>query len=328
MLQVRRFQSTEAFVRVISSAEQAFNFNTNGASPWHGYSNPDLERLRKGIGPEDINALDAVMPTKERAIELGHMRNPEINELFKYEVFKVLFCFLYYTKIKADSFVSYVLLKNTMFTMFLHDFNYHLVQFHSMSILFTHNNSLLIFCRMLRKSKSLVRQLIRNKNQPNTSALIEITNGSDEPPYHHLSPAMEQPRPVITYMWRDMFRRSVLNGHDILRYILETYNVTVKVTTFEEPIQEVIDLLSHTDLLIGMHGAGWTNAVFLKRGASALQLLPYGWRRPSGFTIRGWTYKNVVLSRECLYTEWANERMDMSFMRRQDFGQYQREARG
>lgn len=82
-------------------------------------------------------------------------------------------------------------------------------------------------------------------------------------------------------------RRSVLNAQDILSYILTRYNVTVRVTTFSEPRLEAMELMGHTDVLIGMHGAGWTNAIFIKRGAGALQLMPYGWIFPNGDVVRG-----------------------------------------
>jgi hypothetical protein len=45
--------------------------------------------------------------------------------------------------------------------------------------------------------------------------------------------ALEEPRPVVAYMSRNFFSRGVLNEHDILRYILAKYNVTLRVTTFE-----------------------------------------------------------------------------------------------
>jgi hypothetical protein len=33
----------------------------------------------------------------------------------------------------------------------------------------------------------------------------------------------------------------------------------------QEPLLEVMELMGHTDVLLGMHGAAWTNALFLKR---------------------------------------------------------------
>ena len=38
---------------------------------------------------------------------------------------------------------------------------------------------------------------------------------------------------MVTYMSRNFFSRGVLTEHDILRYILAKYNVTLRVTTFE-----------------------------------------------------------------------------------------------
>lgn len=56
----------------------------------------------------------------------------------------------------------------------------------------------------------------------------------------------------------------------------------------QEPLLEAIELLQHTDVMIGMHGAGWTNGMFIKHGAVTLQMFPYGWRLPDNSTIRGW----------------------------------------
>ena len=202
---------------------------------------------------------------------------------------------------------------------------------------------------------------------------------------------------MVAYMSRNFFSRGVLNEHDILRYILAKYNVTLRVTTFEvgagvgwgggwgagggaaaaaaaclplpavpaaasrggrpparrgwgarlrgvggtggagrlaaerrrlppcptsrpptsstprhapshprhtlsapspprlpslppplqEPLLEAMELLQHADVLIGMHGAGWTNGMFVKHGAVAMQMFPYGWRLPDNSTIRG-----------------------------------------
>ena len=54
----------------------------------------------------------------------------------------------------------------------------------------------------------------------------------------------------------------------------------------QEPLAEVVALMGRTDVLLGMHGGSWANALFLKGGAAALQLFPYGWGRP-GSRLRG-----------------------------------------
>ena len=56
----------------------------------------------------------------------------------------------------------------------------------------------------------------------------------------------------------------------------------------QEPLLEAMELLQHTDVLLGMHGAGWTNGMFVKHSAVAMQMYPYGWKLPDHTTIRGW----------------------------------------
>jgi hypothetical protein len=72
-------------------------------------------------------------------------------------------------------------------------------------------------------------------------------------------------------------------------------------------------------VVIGMHGAGWTNGMFVKHGAVALQMFPYGWRLPDNSTIRGYNYREIVLASECRYIEWVSQRWDYAFFRRIDF---------
>ena len=129
----------------------------------------------------------------------------------------------------------------------------------------------------------------------------------------------ETPRPVVTYMSRNFFSRGVLNEGDILAYVLARYNVTLRVTTFEEPLHLVMDSLSTTDVMFGMHGAGWTNGLFVKRGATTLQMYPYGWRLPDKTTLRGYNYREIVLASECPYDEWVNPVRENAFFRRSDY---------
>ena len=122
---------------------------------------------------------------------------------------------------------------------------------------------------------------------------------------------------VVTLMTRlDGGSRALLNEGDLARYVLARYNVTVHITTFAEPLPLAMDLLSKTDVLIGVHGAGWTNAVFLKPGAAAVQLFPYGFRIPDSspfkFT-RGANLMNIVLARAAHYLVWENENIEFSF---------------
>jgi hypothetical protein len=125
--------------------------------------------------------------------------------------------------------------------------------------------------------------------------------------------------PVVTYMSRNFFSRGIVNEVDILRYILSNYKVMLRVTTFQEPLLEVMELLSSSDVLFGMHGAGWTNALFMKRGATTMQMYPHGWRLPDNSTVRGYNYREIVYASEGKYLEWVNPSRENSYFRRIDF---------
>jgi len=252
-----RSNATNAFKALISTAERVKMEDEgrmrNAPAPWSGYEEEEMERLRQGIGPEEMEALEVLRPSQDEAAELAEMRPREVMQLRR----------LYKESRKAVE-------------------------------------QLLVLRRNVGASvKKRNRNCTNNNNNSNNQEL-------------------ERPRPVVTYMWRDAMKRSVLNAHDILSYLLSRYNVTLRVTTFEEPLLETVDLLSHTDVLIGMHGAGWTNSMFIKRGAAAMQMLPYGWTRPDGSTIRGSSYKSIVLASDCKYMEWTNNRSDYAFIRRHD----------
>jgi capsular polysaccharide biosynthesis protein len=42
------------------------------------------------------------------------------------------------------------------------------------------------------------------------------------------------------------------------------------------PMQQIVELLQHTSLFLGYHGAAFDNIVFLPRGATVLEILPKG----------------------------------------------------
>ena len=125
--------------------------------------------------------------------------------------------------------------------------------------------------------------------------------------------------PVVVYMSRNFASRGVLNEIDILRFVLSKYDVVLKDTTCQEPLHETMDLLSSSDVLLGMHGAGWTNLLFMKGNASTLQLFPYGFRLPGGGILRGANYREIVFASRGSYLEWVNPSSANSYQRRIDF---------
>ena len=97
------------------------------------------------------------------------------------------------------------------------------------------------------------------------------------------------------------------------------YDVNLTVTEFRVTPYEAIELMQHTDVFIGMHGAGMTNLLYIKPGAAVVQMHPYGWQLPSGEMIRGFYYGNMVKANKAHYLEWVNPFPEKAFMREMDF---------
>ena len=57
--------------------------------------------------------------------------------------------------------------------------------------------------------------------------------------------------------------RALMNEAQIMAYITARWEVETVSTTFEGALYDSMDLMRRTDLFLGMHGAGWTNTLFL-----------------------------------------------------------------
>ena len=82
---------------------------------------------------------------------------------------------------------------------------------------------------------------------------------------------------------------------------------------------EAMQLMKHTDVFIGMHGAGMTNMMWVKPGAAVVQLFPYGWRLDSGELIRGDYYANMARASNATHLDWVNPFPHNAYFRRMDF---------
>lgn len=65
--------------------------------------------------------------------------------------------------------------------------------------------------------------------------------------------------------------RALLNEAQIMAYITARWDVDVVTTTFNGTLYDSMDLMQHTDIFLGMHGAGWTNALFLSKVSTMAQ---------------------------------------------------------
>ena len=284
---------------IMSSQREWVKLQRSQAStePWNGYADVGMEKLRKGVSVEALHngALNAVNPTSvPGAVQL------EIDELRK-------------THEKYEQSTAPIL--NEFESLYGHSVPDHLSKSKAESLL---DEESLAF----RSTYSDGERLLKQKNRGGTNQLQTShrqLQSQIDGTFHRSNIALEKPRPVVTYMSRNFFSRGIVNEKDILAYILSRYDVTLRVTTFQEPLLQVMELLSHTDVLLGMHGAGWTNALFMKRGAVAMQMFPYGWRLPNNSTVRGYNYREIVYASEGKYFEWVNPVRENAYFRRIDF---------
>jgi hypothetical protein len=75
-----RVEAMAVFKGFVHSAQKEWFANERArnptAKPWLGYRDAGMERLRRGVGPEDMDALDAIVPK-----EVPGMLREEMDEL-------------------------------------------------------------------------------------------------------------------------------------------------------------------------------------------------------------------------------------------------------
>ncbi|KAL4550286.1 hypothetical protein Ndes2526B_g08441 [Nannochloris sp. 'desiccata'] len=341
-----RVEAMAVFKQFVHSAQKEYveAEEAKGAAPWEGYRSRALERLRGGVGPENLSegVLDGI-----NAREVPGMLREERHELRErwkmHDQLVEKAVQRYMERYGGASEARGAAVSEGRQHIDDYEDDYEGVAAQKVK---QHEDRLAGGAAMdgggeltatkknlkkslLRKSRSLLSSstaIGRSKKNSHVGSLLSRRSLVDKNSastkkwfdkaavYRH-----ETPRPVVTYMSRNFFSRGVLNEGDILAYILARYNVTLRVTTFEEPLHLVMDSLSTTDVMFGMHGAGWTNGLFVKRGATTMQLFPYGWRLPDKTTLRGYNYREIVLASECPYDEWVNPVRENAFFRRSDY---------
>ena len=279
-----RRKALETFKGLVLTAElekQAVERKMKETVKWPGYPHAGMERLRKGIGSEDVYMVNVLREIRAASIE----ESKDYTSAEKKEILDLM---------EVERSTLQRLLAPTE----------------------TNGNSGV----EERKTHELTLETEKEYVVENAARSSSSSSSS-----------ASSSRPVVTFMWRNL-SRSVLNAADIVEYLLLKFNVTVRITTFYEPLMEAHNLMNNTDVLIGMHGAGWTNGLFLRPGVAGLQMFPYGWEikndtdttgieneSSSSKFIRGSTYKNVVLIQGGSYFTWVNPSADHAFMKRFDF---------
>ena len=119
----------------------------------------------------------------------------------------------------------------------------------------------------------------------------------------------------ITLIWRHDYvthprnpsgkiSRKIQNEAELLQGIQQKYP-SHTVTGVQIDLLTMSDQLSHigsTDILIGMHGAGLTHALFLPKHAAIIELFP--------FTMAHRHFISIAMWRKLIYYSWTDEPME------------------
>ncbi|EPZ32766.1 Glycosyltransferase AER61 domain-containing protein [Rozella allomycis CSF55] len=113
----------------------------------------------------------------------------------------------------------------------------------------------------------------------------------------------------IAYIVSRKKNRRIMNENEIIS-LLKKYGYSASLLKPEKhKPYEIKTILSKAKLLIGVHGAGLTNMIFLSEKASIIQIYPYGMK----IDENGIIYKRLAKSLNLNYYEWYNKHINNTF---------------
>jgi len=93
--------------------------------------------------------------------------------------------------------------------------------------------------------------------------------------------------------------RLILNREELSERLKQIPSVLFQEVLLEElSLKEQLELLGKTSILIGMHGSGLSNTLFLPAGTSLIELFPYQFKRNS--------YQLLAEAANVFYSSWQN----------------------
>ncbi|CAE7733194.1 pomgnt2 [Symbiodinium sp. KB8] len=110
-------------------------------------------------------------------------------------------------------------------------------------------------------------------------------------------------RPVMTLISRRN-KRLILNEDELVR-VATDMGMEVQLVALESmPLYDQVKAFQRTAVLVGIHGSGLINSIFLPSGAAIVQLMPHGVQKGAAF------FKNTALGAGVKYLEWSNPKRD------------------
>ncbi|ESO92054.1 hypothetical protein LOTGIDRAFT_233310 [Lottia gigantea] len=129
----------------------------------------------------------------------------------------------------------------------------------------------------------------------------------------------------ILFIWRHdyvahpnnpsgLIQRKILNEQEILRAVQKSNprHSVEGVQLDVLPMRKQLQLIAHTDILVGMHGAGLTNTLFLPKHAGLIELFPYVVFQ-SKWVGAYLHFESIARWRKLKYIPWRNPDKDNQY---------------
>ena len=124
----------------------------------------------------------------------------------------------------------------------------------------------------------------------------------------------------LSFLWRRNYfahprnpsgqvSRKIKNEEQLVKYVSEKFmNVNVKAYQLDQfNMSMQLAIISKTDILVGMHGAGLTHSMFLPKHAGLIEFYPNYW--PSSIAM----FKAIARFRNLHYENWVNTESKFEF---------------
>jgi len=124
-------------------------------------------------------------------------------------------------------------------------------------------------------------------------------------------------RPGVTLVVRRSDRK-IMNSEELFDTLKSNFSDVANVRKlYLEDLshQEQFSLMRETTILIGIHGSGLTNLIFLPPGSVLLEIFQYGFTRP--------TYRYVSGLAGVLYLSWQNSKKEHTIFHSEILDSYQ-----
>lgn len=104
---------------------------------------------------------------------------------------------------------------------------------------------------------------------------------------------------------KGMVGRKIFNEAEIIGDIINAFpNACVEGVLMDSlPMRQQLEVVSTTDIFIGMHGAGMTHSIFLPKHAAVLELFPKDFKRDRPWYV---CYQKIAEWRGLKYDSWEN----------------------